>query len=146
MRDRSVRVRSVMLVMGVVIAACLGGAGAAAADPSGEVVTVVCDNGSTYQVTVNGNGAFTPGHDLASTTMLIPTGFGEFHGVLTDADGNVIDEFVDPPMAKGNSGNQQRATTTSCTYTITDSFQDPELGLLTFTGEGSVTGFVTPVH
>ena len=113
--------------------------------PSGEAVTIVCDNGSTYEVSVNGNGAFTPGHDLASTTILVPTSFGEFHGVLTDADGNVIDEFVDPPMVKGSS-SKQRATTTSCTFTITESFEDPDLGPLTFTGDGSVTGFVTPLH
>jgi hypothetical protein len=29
---------------------------------------------------------------------------------------------------------------------ITDSFEDSDLGVLTFTGEGSVTGFVTPVR
>jgi len=127
------------------IAGSLGGAGAAAADPSGEVVPVVCDNGSTYLVAVNGNGDFTPGHDVASTTILVPTAFGEFHGTVTDSDGNVIDEFVDPAMAKGSS-SKQRATTTSCTFTFTDSFEDPDLGMLTFTGTGSVTGFVTPVH
>jgi hypothetical protein len=95
-------------------------------------------------VSVNGNGAFTPGHDLASTTILVPTAFG-VHGVLTDADGNVIDEFVDPPMVKGSS-SKQRATTTSCTFTITESFEDLDLGPLTFTGDGSVTGFVTPLR
>jgi hypothetical protein len=57
-----------------------------------------------------------------------------------------IDQFTDPPMVKGNSGNLARATTTSCTFTFTDSFEDPDLGLLTFTGDGSVTGFVTPVR
>jgi hypothetical protein len=31
----------------------------------------------------------------------------------------------------------------TCTFTITDSFEDPQLGLLTATVEGSVTGFVT---
>jgi hypothetical protein len=76
----------------------------------------------------------------------VPTAFGEFHGTVTDSDGNVIDEFVDPPMTKGNSGNHALATTASCTYSVSDSFEDPELGLLTFAGEGSVTGFVTPVR
>jgi hypothetical protein len=141
------RTRSALVVAGLVIAASLGSAVSASADPHrGDVVPVVCDNGVTYEVAVNGNGAFTPAHDLASTTILVPTAFGEFRGTVTDSDGNVIDEFVDPPMTKGSSGNHARATTTSCTYTITDSFDDPELGLLTFTGEGSVTGFVTPVH
>ena len=122
------------------------GAGAASADPKGEVVPLVCDNGSTYEVAVMGNGPFTPGHDLASTSVLVPTAFGEFHGTVTDSAGNVIDEFTAPAMTKGSSGDQARATTTSCTFTVTDTFEDPELGLLTFTGTGSVTGFVTPVH
>ncbi len=139
------RARSALLVTGLAIAGSLGGAGAAAADPPGEVVTVVCDNGSTYMVALNGNGDFTPAHDVASTTTLVPTAFGEFHGTVTDSDGNVIDEFVDPAMTKGSS-SKQRATTTSCTFTITDSFEDPDLGMLTFTGTGSVTGFITPVH
>ena len=103
-------------------------------------------NGVTYQVTVNGNGAFTPAHDIASTSILVPTAFGETHGVITDSNGNVIDQFTDPPVVKGNSGNQARATMASCTFTITDSFEDPQLGVLTVTVEGSVGGFVTPVR
>jgi hypothetical protein len=142
------RARSALAVAGLAVAATLGTASGASADPSkGDVgIPVVCDNGITYVIAANGNGAFTPAHDMASTTMLIPTSFGEFHGTITDSDGNVIDSFTDPPMTKGNSGNHARATTTSCGYTITDTFEDPDLGTLTFTGEGSVTGFVTPVR
>jgi hypothetical protein len=66
------RLRSALAVTGLAIAASLGSAGAASADP----------------------------HDLASTTILVPTSFGEFHGSVTDSDGNVIDEFVDPPMTR----------------------------------------------
>ena len=140
------RKRSALLVAGVAIATTLGSASAASADPKGEVVPLVCDNGTTYQVALNGNGAFTPAHDLASTSILVPISFGEFHGTLTDSDGNVIEEFVDPPMTKGNSGKRARATTTSCTFSVTDTFDDPELGLVTFSGQGSVTAFVTPAH
>jgi hypothetical protein len=49
-------------------------------------------------------------------------------------------------VSKGSSDNQTRATTTACTFTITDSFDDPDLGPLTFTGVGSVTGFITPAR
>ena len=140
------RKRSALLVAGVALATTLGSASAASADPKGEVVPLVCDNGNTYQAAVNGNGAFTPAHDLASTSMLVPTSFGEFHGTLTDSDGNVIEEFVDPPTTKGNSGKRARATTTSCTFSFTESFDDPDLGPVTFSAEGSVTGFVTPVR
>ena len=140
------RTRSALLVTGLVVAGSLGAAGTASADPKGMPFPVVCDNGVTYQVTVNGNGAFTPAHDIASTSILVPTAFGETHGVITDSNGNVIDQFTDPPVVKGNSGNQARATMASCTFTITDSFEDPQLGVLTVTVEGSVTGFVTPVR
>lgn len=140
------RARAAFAVAGLVIASSFVSAGAASADPNGQVVPLECDNGATYQVTVMGNGAFTPGHDLASTSVLVPTSFGELHGIVTDSSGNVIEDFVDPPMVKGSSGDQTRATTTSCTFTITDTFEDPDLGLLTFTGHGSVTAFVTPVR
>jgi hypothetical protein len=127
------------------IAAALSVSAPASADPKGEQIEVVCDNGTTYSAVVIGNGAFSPGHDSESTTMLIPTSFGEFHGVVTDSTGTVIDEFTDPPAAKGSS-TKARATSTSCTFTIVEHFDDPDLGPLTFTGTGSVTGFVTPVH
>ena len=140
------RARAAFVVAGLVIASSFVSAGAASADPKGEVVPLVCDNGVTYQVAVNGNGEFSPGHDLASTAVLIPTAFGEFHGTVTDSAGNVVDEFTDPAMIKGNAGNHPRATTTTCTFTVTDTFDDPELGTLTFTGNGSVTAFVTPVR
>ena len=140
------RARLALIVTGLTMAVSLCGAGAASADPQGEAFPVVCENGITYQVTDSGNGAFTPAHDVGSTSTLIPVAFGEFHGTLTDSEGNVIEEFVDPPASKGSSGKQVRATTTSCTFTITETFDDPDLGLVTFTGEGSVTGFVTPVR
>jgi hypothetical protein len=77
--------------------------------------------------------------------MLIPTAFGPFHGVLTDDDGNVIEEFTDPAVAQG-SATKARATTTSCTYVIDDTFTIPEVGVVHFHGEGTVTGFTTPAH
>jgi hypothetical protein len=51
--------------------------------------------------------------------------------VVTAANGNVIFEEVEPPAIKGSSGDQVRATTTSCTFTTVESFEDPDLGLLT---------------
>ena len=118
---------------------------AAHADPQGESFPVACDNGVTYDVVLNGNGAFTPAHDLDSNTLLLPTSFGEFMGVITDEGGAVIDEFTDPAIAKGSS-EHTRATSASCTYTIVEVFEVPELGTLTFTGTGTVDGFITPVR
>ena len=137
--------KSIAVAAGLGVAAALSIAAPSAADPKGETIPLVCDNGMTYAVTVNGNGAFTPGHDADSTSQLIPTSFGEFHGVITDSTGMVVDEFTDPAMFKGSS-SKPRGTSISCTITIVEQFEDPELGLLTFTGTGSVEGFLTPVR
>ncbi|MFI7060646.1 hypothetical protein ACIBL3_06665 [Kribbella sp. NPDC050124] len=122
-------------------------AGIANADPIGSSRTLLvelhCDNGSTYDVVVAGNGLFTPAHDLASSSILVPTSFGEFHGVITDAEGNVVEEFTDPAVFKG-SATKDRATSVTCTFEVEQTFEIPELGVVTLTGDGSVTGFVTP--
>jgi hypothetical protein len=49
-------------IVPAVAAAILGGGAqlASAAPPEQETVPLVCDNGDTFTVVVNGNGAFTP--------------------------------------------------------------------------------------
>src|SRR6266540_3332493 len=127
-------------------ASMLGGVGAAAADPgrapNSIEVSLVCD-GVTYEAVVNGNGDFQVAHDTDSNTILVPTAFGPFHGVVTDDAGGVIDDFTDPPLVKGNS-TKSRITSLSCTFSVDDTFTVPELGVLHFHGEGSVVGFSTP--
>jgi hypothetical protein len=129
--------------------AVLGNMGAAAADPANAPnsieVALICDNGATYTAVANGGGQFAAAHDVESNATLIPTAFGPFHGMLTDEDGNVLEEFTDPAVAKGSS-TKARATSISCTFVIEETFTDPNLGLLTFHGEGSVVGFSTPVR
>lgn len=119
----------------------------AQADPHGDTFDLDCDNGSSYTVTASGNGAFTPALDADSNTVFVPTSFGEFHGVVTNADTDeVIDEFTDPPAVKGSSG-KDRATTVDCTFTFTGEEFVPELGFtIHFEGSGSVTGFSTPAR
>jgi hypothetical protein len=135
----------VVLVFGA--ASALAAASTAGADPGGSPrsfqVALVCDNGVTYQLILNGNGEFAVGHDSASNSIVVPTAFGPFHGVLTDAEGNVVDEFTDPAATKGSS-TKDRATSAACTFEIDDTFTDPELGVVHFHGEGSATVFVTP--
>jgi hypothetical protein len=139
--------------LGVVLAfgagSALGVATVAGADPGGAPgsfqVPLVCDNGATYQLILNGNGEFAVGHDSASNSTIIPTAFGPFHGVVTDAAGNVVEEFTDPAIAKGNS-TKDRGTSTDCTFELDDTFTDPDLGVLHFHGEGSATVFVTPAN
>jgi hypothetical protein len=131
-------------------ALAMSAASAAHADPinapNSFVFPVVCDNGVTYQAVANGNGRFTPAHDVNSNTILVPTEFGPFHGVVTDLQGNVLAEFTDPAMTKGSS-TQDRATSTSCTFRIEFTGFDPAFGqVVHFVGSASVEGFVTPVR
>ncbi|MEO6711919.1 MAG: hypothetical protein ABIM89_00650, partial [Mycobacteriales bacterium] len=137
------------LVLAITAAAMLGGTGTAAADPANSprsmTIPIVCTDGHSYLIVVNGNGDFSPGHDVASNATLVPTAFGPFHGVVTDDAGNVIDEFTDPATSKGNS-TRTRATSIACTFSFSATFTDPVLGVLHFNGEGSVVGFVTPAR
>jgi hypothetical protein len=57
----------------------------------------------------------------------------------------VIDEFTDPAMERGSS-TKPRATSVNCTFVIVERFDDPDLGPFTFTGTGSVAGFVAPAR
>jgi hypothetical protein len=138
-------------VVAVTALAALGGGGAAAADPGNAPgafeLPLVCDDGNSYTVIVmdQGRSQFSPGHDVANNTTFVPTMFGAFHGVVTNAGGTVVDEFTEPPSPKGNS-TKPRATSISCTYTVEEWTADPDLGLLHFVGDGSVIGFTTPAH
>ncbi|HYJ67329.1 MAG TPA: hypothetical protein VEX15_06665 [Nocardioidaceae bacterium] len=137
--------RLIVAGAGVGVAGALSISASASADPKTEPLQVTCDNGTTYWAVANGHGVFTPAHDVDSTTVLNATSFGEFHGVVTDSNGSVLDEFTDPAVAKGSS-TKPRATSISCTYVIVAQFDDPDLGPLTFTGTGTVEGFVTPAR
>ena len=116
---------------------------AAAADPTGApsstVIHLTC-GGEEFQAVVNGNGAWGPAHDLGSNTVLVPVSFGEAHFTLTNANGDVLDESTDPPRVKGAG----RHADLDCTYVGSGTFEDPELGVLTFTFSGDVSGFTTP--
>jgi hypothetical protein len=121
---------------------------AAGADPkpgrNSGLFDVVCGS-TTYHAIGEGNGHFTPAHDLASNTMLIPLSFGVFTGTSRYPDGHITVE-TDPPTAKGQSAKQPGAV--NCTYSfvfVSDGSDPtgPPAGF-SFTGEGSVVGKITP--
>jgi hypothetical protein len=138
-------IRLAAAAAGLGVAAVLTISVPASADPKTHPIELICDNGVTYWAADSGRGQFTPAHDVATNTVLVPTSFGEFHGVITDSTGAVVEEFTDPPVVKGGS-TKPRATSTSCTFTTLGHFEVPELGLLTVTGAGSVEAIVTPAH
>ena len=122
----------------------LTAAGAAAA-PAGDLIELVC-GGATYTVLVNGNGEFTPARDTGSTKVFVPTSFHDNSYVITDASGAVVDQGTDDSVALKGSSQRSRATSMTCSYSVSEVFEDPELGELTGTFSGMVTGFSTPAR
>ncbi len=113
----------------------------ASADPKkGEVIPLNCDNGTIYRVVVNGNGEFTPGHDLDSKANLIPLAFGPFTGTVKDSDGNVVEEINEPGSSKGRSAKNAKDAV-NCTF----EFSGTEDGM-TFEGSGSALVRITPAN
>jgi hypothetical protein len=115
-------------------------------------VTAVCNNGQTYSLVVNGGGngnnsnsgqTFNAAHFVTSNSVFTPVSFGEstyssyLNGVLQNS-------FTQPAVTKGNgNGGPKNATPLSCTYSFSLSQTDPATGgLFTFSGSGSVVGFV----
>ncbi len=109
------------------------------ADPKpSDDVQLTCD-GETFDISVAGNGDWTPAHDLNSTLVGLPFAFGEFHGVFTPT-GGAPEEFTDPPFAKPNIP-KTRNLVIECTYTVSGEFPEGS-----FTGGGSVTLMVPRIH
>ena len=132
-------VRTGSAIVGGLLAVPVLGVAPAHASP-GITIPLVCGT-TTYTVVSNGNGAWAPARDTASTAVFVPHWFGPFTATITDANGVVQDTSTDPEMTQG-SGKQK--SDISCTYTIsfTSDGSDPN-GLpagWTFTGTGSVIG------
>ena len=123
---------------------------ATAAPPEQETFELVCDGGQTFEVVVNGNGAFTPARVLGSNQVLIPISFGDFTFTAVLPDGTVIEDSEPGGEAKGGGNVAQRNPRPTVTCTFEDSFvleeDDPEFGLpagTVVTFGGDVTGFLT---
>ena len=124
-----------------------GAATATAAPPEREVIPLECDEGNSYEVVVNGNGAWTPARAWASTRVLVPVPFGEVTFTAVLPDGTVIEDS-EPPSFKGGgevAANNPRPTVT-CTFefseTLTEDDEDLPAGTV-ITISGEVTGFLT---
>jgi hypothetical protein len=116
----------------------LGASSATAAPARAGAVTVVCGS-MTYHTWVNGNGAWTPAHDLASTTTLVPLAFGPTTFVQYDPSGAIVDQGTEPAEAKGQSSNAAGAQW--CTFAV--DFTAPDGSRFTLSGD--VLGKATPI-
>jgi hypothetical protein len=117
-------------------ALALGGLGVTAgtvqADPKTEPIALDCQ-GETFQVVVNGNGQWTPAHDLNSTLVGVPIAFGEFTGVFTPAGGGDPETSTEPGVAKPNVPRSSNLLI-DCTFSFTETFPEGTLDV-----SGSVT-------
>lgn len=128
------------LASGALALAAIGlSASTVGADPKPPFDVQLNCGGEIVDVSVAGNGAWTPAHDLDSTLVGVPLAFGEFSGVFTPTDGEPV-EFTDPPFAKPNLP-KTRNLVIDCTYTVDGQNADG-----TFTGAGSVTLMVPRIH
>ena len=140
--------RKIILASALAAGLVATGSGAASAvQPEREVIPLVCDNGESFDVVVNGNGSFTPGRVVGESSVLVPIAFGDFTFRAELPNGDVIEESFDEVDLKGNVVNRNPRETVTCafsqTFTLTE--DDPEFDLpagTVVTSGGSVTGFV----
>jgi hypothetical protein len=134
---RALRIGSVV-VGGLLAMPVLGALPAQAS--SGFTFQLAC-GGTTYIVTANGNGDWTPARDTASTAVFIPHAFGPETDTIRNASGVVQSTETQPARTQG-SGKQK--SDLSCTYTISFTSDGSDPGGppagWTFTATGTVTG------
>jgi hypothetical protein len=129
--------RRLLAVLACFAFAAAAAAPMAAADPTNAKnsaqITAVC-GGSPVTVVVNGNGEFTPAHDVDSTSVFIPTAF-HITFTFTPTGGSPMSDLDTSAKAAPIKG------TITCTIPLQTLFSGPE-GMATI--EGTVTGFFTP--
>ena len=130
--------RGVIVALVTVAVAVL--AQTASADPTNaknsQVITAIC-GAQQLQVSVNGNGEFTPAHVIGSTAMFVPTAFNVTFS-FTPTGGTTESET--DTSAKHN---QAKGTVTCDIPGDLNTFTSPDG---TFTISGTVTGFFTPAN
>ena len=123
--------KRLLVAIGAGLVAVVGFAPSAVADPKSEVIPITCD-GQTVMVAVNGNGDFTPGHDVTGTTMYIVESIDATF-TFTPTGGDPQTETL--VRSKGNV----HGDTVTCTFELSETSPDG-----TFTASGTVVVFATP--
>ena len=130
--------RGIIVALAAVAVAVL--AQTASADPTNAknslVVTATCGS-QQIQVSVNGNGEFTPAHVIGSTAVFIPTAFNLTFSFTPT--GGATQSETDTAAKQ----NQAKGTVTCNIPAALNTFTSPEG---TFTLSGTVTGFFTPAN
>ncbi len=141
-------------VVGAVVASTLAlgaFAGPASADPveakSAITFPMVCNNGQTYQVVINGHAAFIPAHVVGSNEVFVPVAYGS---ITSTAVPSGTPLFSAPPRTKGESASSTNDLTT-CSFDVVFPMTPAEVerfglpsGTTGIRNVGTVTGFITP--
>lgn len=143
MRIRTIARRLAAGLTIAILAAALG-AGTAAAAPTGAPgatsIALDCGGAGTFEAITNGNGDFTPAHDLNSHRVLIPVSIGPTTFTARDAEGNVLFEEADATVnAKGHGAPRGRALL-ECTFTLRFAIEDGATATVTGTATGFLSG------
>lgn len=134
---RRTRTRTLVAIIVALTLTTIWGASLVSAAPTNakkaQTLTLVC-GGLSFEIVLNGNGTFTPGHIIGDTQKFIPVSISI---VATDASGAVL--FQDT-TTKGGQRKGQQGSLLNCTFS--DTFTDPDLGEVTISGEA--VAFMTP--
>jgi hypothetical protein len=96
------------------------------------VIPASCDNGQSYSVAVNGNGEFTPGHVVDSTSVFIPQAFN-LTFQFTPTEGETESE------TDTGSKHNVHGDLVTCSIDFTQTFPEGTFHLF-----GTASGFFTP--
>jgi hypothetical protein len=127
---------SICAVVGAFVFATAAAASPSNAKNAAQVMLTNCTDGNTYQVVVNGNGTFSPGHVVGSNSIFVPTTLA-LNFVFFDASTGQTQTMSQDAAKKSPVKNP-----VSCDIPLQTLFSAPDGSFGTI--EGSVTGFTTP--
>ena len=126
------------------LAVVLGVASGASADPNNAntfPLDLNCANGQHHTVTVLAPAPEEAAvHIVDSTAVLVPTRF-QWHMLVTDAAGHVLDETSTPPDAV-HGRSVEHLETVECTFTQFAHHEWPGVGAVTIRVDGTVDAYL----
>ena len=107
---------------------------------SSTTLDLSCADGQDYSITLLERTTEDPAvHVVGTTSVLVPTAF-QWHVLMSDAEGNVLDESTSPvEPVHGRSG--QQLDTLTCTFTQFGHHDIPGVGPVTIQVDGTVWAF-----
>ncbi len=136
-------IRTAAAALAATLAAFTAAAPAVAAPDNGNTFTLDlgCSDGHDYSITLLTTTPEQPAvHIVGTTSVLVPTAF-QWHVLVTDADGNVLDETTSAPESV-HGGSVDRLDTIECTFTQFAHHDWPDVGPVTIEVDGTVDAYV----